>query len=333
MQLVLNTFGSYLRKKDSNFLVSTKERKAEISPKKVTSILISTAATISTDAIQLAIQNNIEIVMIDSFGHPYARIWHCKPGSTNKIRRLQLFLDRHKLGLQMAKEWLLDKITKRISFLKQLKKRRKEMDEIFLNAVEKMEESLRKIEEIQGRALEKRGEIMGYEGISGRPYFAVLSSIMPSDFKFNGRSKHPAKDPFNAMLNYAYGVLYSKVESACVIAGLDPYIGILHTDNYNKLSLVFDMIEKYRPWAEETVTVLFTGRKMKPEFFRRLKSGIVLEKNAKELLISSLNEMFEKTERYRKKNMKRLNIIQAECHRIANKILKEVKIDAGMGDL
>jgi CRISPR-associated protein Cas1 len=135
------------------------------------------------------------------------------------------------------------------------------------------------------------------------------------------------------MLNYAYGVLYSKVESACIIAGLDPYVGILHTDSYNKLSLVYDVIEMFRPWAEETVIFLFTGRKVDDEFFRESKGGIFLDKPGKQVLITALNEMFEKTERYQKRNIKRINIIQFRCHQIANQILKEVKYDAGVGDL
>ncbi len=32
------------------------------------------------------------------------------------------------------------------------------------------------------------------------------------------------------------------VEKACIIAGLDPYVGFIHTDHYNKLSLVFDFL-------------------------------------------------------------------------------------------
>ena len=35
------------------------------------------------------------------------------------------------------------------------------------------------------------------------------------------------------------------VVEAYIIAGLDPYIGFLHTDNYNKKSLVFDVIELF----------------------------------------------------------------------------------------
>ena len=69
---------------------------------------------------------------------------------------------------------------------------------------------------------------------------------MPEKYKFESRSRNPAKDEFNTLLNYGYGVLYSMVEKACIIAGLDQYIGFLHTDNYNKKSLVFDVIVLFR---------------------------------------------------------------------------------------
>lgn len=107
---------------------------------------------------------------------------------------------------------------------------------------------------------------MGFEGSAGRIYFDALNYVMPERFKFDGRSRNPAKDEFNALLNYGYGVLYSLVEKACIIAGLDPYIGFLHTDNYNKKSLVFDLIEMFRIFADETVVYLFSGRKVKVEF-------------------------------------------------------------------
>ncbi|MFO7558792.1 MAG: CRISPR-associated endonuclease Cas1 [Desulfobacterales bacterium] len=57
---------------------------------------------------------------------------------------------------------------------------------------------------------------------------------MPEKYQFSGRSRRPAKDPFNAVLNYCYGMLYSRVEKACILSGLDPFVGFLHTDNYNK---------------------------------------------------------------------------------------------------
>ena len=39
----------------------------------------------------------------------------------------------------------------------------------------------------------------------------MLSELMPEKYKFNRRSKNPAKDEFNCMLNYGYGIMYSNV--------------------------------------------------------------------------------------------------------------------------
>ena len=88
----------------------------------------------------------------------------------------------------------------------------------------------------------------------------------------------PAKDEFNSLLNYAFGILYSKVEKACVIAGLDPYIGILHTDNYGKKSLTFDIIENYRHLASRTVFKLFTQKKVNKEYFDVFSKGQSFDK-------------------------------------------------------
>jgi len=163
---------------------------------------------------------------------------------------------------------------------------------------------------------------MGLEGSAGRAYFDALSFIMPDRFKFDGRSRMPAKDEFNCLLNYGYGVLYSMVEKACIIAGLDPYIGFLHTDNYNKKSLVFDLIEMFRILVDSTVVYLFSQRKVKKDYFDEIKNGISLNKEGKAVLIESLNNTLEKSIRYKGRNIKNRNIIQFECHAIANSLIK-----------
>jgi CRISPR-associated protein Cas1 len=164
---------------------------------------------------------------------------------------------------------------------------------------------------------------MGLEGSSGRIYFAALSYVLPDRYKFNGRSRNPARDEFNALLNYAYGVLYGKVEKGCILAGLDPYVGIIHTDHYNKKSLVFDLIENFRVWADEMVVKLFASRKVKGEHFDKLQNGYTLNQEGKAVLIGSLNLFLDESVRYRGRNIKRVNIIQFECHRIANSLIKE----------
>ena len=113
-------------------------------------------------------------------------------------------------------------------------------------------------------------------------------------------------------------MLYGKVEKACIIAGLDPFIGFLHTDNYNKKSLVFDLIEPFRIFAEMTSVYLFTGKKIKDEFFDVCEHSVTLNNKGKPLVVEAMDNHLEQTVRYRKKNVKRRHLIHHEAHGLAN---------------
>jgi len=265
VQLVVNTFGASLRKEGETFLVTAGDRKFQVSSHKVASVLITTGAHLSTDAIKRACDQNIDLILLDKYGDPYARVWQAKMGSTAAIRRRQLEVADTDAGLTIVREWTQKKVQNQIDFLDQLARRRPDKIDSFTAPVVKLTDSLAKITELSGTLDDQRNSLMGYEGNAGRAYFGCLSDVMPQEFRFEGRSRQPAADEFNAMLNYAYGALYSQVERACIIAGLDPFVGFLHTDNYNKKSLVFDLIEPFRILADRCVVFLFTGRKVRKE--------------------------------------------------------------------
>ena len=322
MQLVLNTRGSFLKKNRNCFLVKTDDKSFEVSADKVDSILITTSATITTDAIKFAVDNNIDIVFLDHFGDPYGRIWHSKLGSTVLIRRRQLEKSDQPAGFDMAKEWMLTKIDNQIDFLKDLKKNRPEMKDAIQGYITGIETLRGDLAVLKGILDERRGQVMGMEGMASRTYFAALNAVMPDRWKFAGRSRNPAADEFNCLLNYGYGVLYSMVEKSCIIAGLDPYVGFMHTDNYNKKSLVFDLIEMYRIYADRTVLNLFAKKQVKEDQFDTIPNGLTLNKDGKAMLIQAINERFDRTISYHGRNIKVRNTLQYDCHRIANNLIR-----------
>lgn len=322
MQLVINTRGAYLKKNKNVFLVKNDDKIFEVSANKVDSILITTSATITTDAIKFAVENNIDIVFLDHFGDPYGRVWHSKLGSTVQIRRRQIEISDQPKGFKMATGWIGTKVDNQISFLKDLKKNRPEKKDELAEYISNIEAMKDRLAALDGTIDQMRGTIMGFEGMSSRYYFDAFSAIMPEKWKFNGRSRNPAVDEFNCLLNYAYGVLYSMVEKGCTIAGLDPYVGFLHTDNYNKKSLVFDLIEMYRIHADRTVVNLFSKRKVNDDLFDAIPNGLTLNKEGKAVLIQALNETLDKSISYRGRNIKIRNTIQYDCHRIANSLIK-----------
>ena len=322
MQLVINTRGAYLKKNKNVFLVKNDDKTFEVSANKVDSILITTSATITTDAIKFAVENNIDIVFLDHFGDPYGRVWHSKLGSTVQIRRRQIEISDHQKGFKMANGWIETKVDNQISFLKDLKKNRPEKKEELAESISNIEAMKDQITALDGTLDQMRGKVMGFEGMSSRYYFGALCAVMPEKWKFNGRSRNPAEDGFNCLLNYGYGVMYSMVEKGCIIAGLDPYVGFMHTDNYNKKSMVFDLIEMYRIYVDRTVVNLFSKRKVNDDLFDTIPNGLTLNKEGKAVLIQALNETLDKSISYRGRNIKVRNTIQYDCHRIANSLIK-----------
>jgi CRISPR-associated protein Cas1 len=118
------------------------------------------------------------------------------------------------------------------------------------------------------------------------------------------------------------------VERACICAGLDPFVGFLHTDNYNKRSLVFDLIEPFRILGERATLLLFTGRRVLKEHFEEVPGGVALSKEGRAFFLSHFNERLDKVVRYpvqgkpgKTRNVKVRDTIQHEAHGLANRLL------------
>lgn len=328
MQLVINSYGSYLHIVQDSFEIKLDEKKRRISPKKIDSILITNGCYLSSDAIQLALENKIEIQFLDKYGSPIGKVWHSKMGRTNLVRRKQLKLQDISLGVDIVKSLMIKKSQNMVTHLHKLSLRRNsQKTEYINNSIKYINERIRSIGSLDANEIDLiRYELMGYEGNISKKYFDVLSNIVPPQYKFSGRSYRPAKDEFNCYLNYGYGILYSKIEKALIIAGLDPYIGILHTDNYNKKSFVFDFIEPYRHYIDEIVIKLFTRKKIKKEHFSDVKGGLMLNDEGKKVIIQSVNELFDETKHYDGREIEIKNIMQYDAHKLANRILEEVEL-------
>ena len=323
MQLVINSAGTYITQKDGIFRLKNKDRSFDVSPQKIESIIISNQAMITTQAIAAALENNIDIVFLNGYGDPIGRVWFAKMGSTALIRRKQIEIAEDSKGLELVTDMIRQKVENQASFLRKLMYARPGKEDLFENSIKIINSALSSLAMHDGTINEARNSIMGFEGTAGRAYFQSLSRLMPEKYIFKGRSRQPAMDPFNAVLNYCYGILYSRIEKACILAGLDPYVGFLHTDNYNKKSMVFDLIEPFRIFAEQTAVYLFTGKKIKDEYFNMADNAVSLNDKGKPVVIGAINSHMEESVRYRRKNVKRKYLPQHEAHRLANILLAD----------
>lgn len=338
MQLYITTYGAFLHIRDGMFQVKYTENgeeiKKKIPPKKVSSIVLDRGTSLTYEAVKTALTYNIDIVFAEGDGAPIGRVWHSKLGSTTKIRKRQLEASMNAEAIPWVKNWVTDKIGSQIDFIKDLKKHRKAKEEQINNVLEKMEEMLVKVDALEGETVADIADsLRGYEGTAGRYYFGLLSALLSKEHRFKGRSYRPAEDPFNAFLNYGYGILYSRIEKCIMIAGLDPYVGFLHRDDYNQTSFVFDFIEPYRPFVDLTVYRLFSGKKVNQDHYREITNGVGLTKEGKKLIVESFIKRFDTDKiRYRGRSQTRMNAIQQDAHTFANKLI-EIEVNANLSGL
>lgn len=328
MQIYLNTYGTYLHVKDDMFEIRIPVKDAEptkqhIASHKISSIIMSTSAALSTDAVRLALMNNIDIIFTQADGYPIGRIWHSKLGSTTKIRKRQLEASLGKEAVLFTKEWIIVKMQNQLEFIKDLKKHRAQMGDYLDHKITKIENLIVSLSNLNAEKIDEIGDtVRGLEGTCGRLYFETINYVLPEQYQFDGRSMRPAKDSFNAFINYGFGILYSRIEKSLMIAGLDPYVGFLHRDDYNQKSMVFDFIEPYRIFVETAVFRLFAAKKVNKAHVDEITNGVTLNKEGKELLVTALNNYMEDTIRYKGRNQTRTNAMQQDAHTFANSLLQ-----------
>ncbi len=321
MQLVLDTKGLEVIKKDGVFHIKGEKGSKAISPAKLDSIAITASVMISSDAIALAIQHQVPILVFDRIGKAKARLWSPYFESIATLRRMQArFIESPE-----AMAWMLDlfalKTEAQIDNLKYLKSRRSVLSLALGQPISYLRRKSRSFEEFRDKLPEEcRQQVMGVEGTLARIYWQAVGNALPSRYSFQGRSRRPAKDIFNAGINYLYGMLYSVVEGALFSVGLDPHLGILHADEYNKPTLAFDLIEPFRPWADRLLVEMCMDKQLKESFFTKNQYGIFLNKSGKAFIIPAFNDYLRSTTTYLHQESTVKNHIYFTAGRLAQRI-------------
>lgn len=87
-------------------------------------------------------------------------------------------------------------------------------------------------------------------------------------------SKRQAINPANALLNYLYTLLEAETTLALHAAGLDPGLGIWHTDERHRDSLALDVMEAARPTVDRYVLDLLTQTTFRGRDFHETGRGV-----------------------------------------------------------
>lgn len=297
MQLIIDTSQTKVTVKDRCFYIQNSSTKRQISPSRIKSIAITSNVLINSSAIMLAAENEIPIHYFDNTGKVKARLWSPYFKNLASLRQRQILLADSPVitrfiidALEMKFDLKMDNIRRYSSIDNSNESKCYE----FITRIDNSKNKLSKY--TSSTLLSCRESLLGIEGSVSRAYWSAIATTLSEPYRFDSRTRRPAKDIFNSALNYLYGMLYSVIENAVFASGLDPLHGYLHKENYKKPSLVFDLIEPFRPYIDKCLLELCHSTILKKEHFSRKGHGYWVSKNGKKILIPAFNEWMDKSQ-------------------------------------
>ena len=277
---------------------------------KITRIILEGKGfSLSSDVIKKCADNNITIDFIGRDALAYASLITYKSTMSQTVFKQALILHTTQ-HLKLATEFIRGKAKNQLNYLKYLNKYHKLLDKQ-INTIEKSIPKLKIALNIN--------ELMGYEGSISASYWDALKLVL--EVPFERRVTFGAKDIVNSSLNYAYAILYGKVQHSLVYAGLSLNISFLHALDNKKPTLTFDMIEEFRTFIVDR-TIVSMLNKDEPV---KLGNDGLLTKSSRRLIAKNIKEKLGSYTMHKKESKKVENIIQTQAFNLAKVVNGEEK--------
>jgi CRISPR-associated protein Cas1 len=319
--LFIQDYGAFVSKHQGRLRITVKGERQQDAPllHLETLTLADHGVSISADAIAACARYGIPVHIVDSRGDPVASMYASTLIGTVKTRRAQLLAYADKRGFETARALALGKIRNQAALLRYVAKYRQEKDPALYQALRDAAiETLGHEQELLALKAacidDVRGQMLSAEGRAAKAYWAGVKHLTPSELGWPGRKGRHADDPFNMALNYGYGVLYSEVERAALLAGLDPYAGFLHTDRPGKPSLVLDLIEPFRAPVTDRSILAMVGKGTALGLDKRGN----LEKKTRSLIAEKIHARLDAPARYKGKRLSPRAILQTQARELAS---------------
>lgn len=326
MELIVEGHGTFLAKHQGRLRVSRARQLLQEVPllhlERI--IIVDNGVALSSDVIRACSEEGIPIHFLGSRGDAIASLYSAGLTGTVLTRRAQLLAYETSQGVMFAKAAIHGKLENQANLLRYIAKYRKETEadlykEIMLIAVE-MRDYVHELEQLQPSNIEEgREQLLSVEGRATQKYWHAIGQIIPPSLQWPGRETRGATDPFNSILNYGYGILYSQVEQAITLAGLDPYGGFLHADRPGKPSLVLDLIEEFRQAVVDRAVIGMVNKR----FVIEQDEDGRLSEATRTRLAEKIQERMGSTEMYEKKRQTLRFILQSQARHLACFLRKE----------
>ena len=326
MQIVLDTRGLQMSVRNGCFFFKTEKETRMVHPNRVNSILVTSACRISSPALVLASINQIPLTVCDGYGRPQARIWSPRFVNTSKLRRNQYHFTSSDSALKWASGIIGLKIKGQISNLKFLSNRKSSLAGMVNRAIAAIErQNVSYSSKIIDDFYERKKQLLFTEAFAASQYWQLIGKELHKPFQFENRIKRQPTDGFNAGINYLYGMLRNQVETAVLSIGLDPTLGIVHRDGYKMPSLVFDLMEPFRPVMDRLLLTAILEGNITDDAFQKKELALQITKTGRKQLIELFVKKLHSRILYRGSGISLNNHILTEVKQLSN-IIKTTRM-------
>ena len=254
-------------------------------------VIVDGSGEITLDALRWLAEQNISLILLSWDGSTSSV--QCQTGyisDPKKVRRQQEIASDPKKSMDFAIKTLVKKLQESIITLDAYFSHSPRLR----NATAAIEAN---IAQLKGRRIRSLSDLLGLEGGSAVLYFSVWNDL---DIKWKGLKRQPIPDdwqtfksrssltggveienrkashPVNAMLNYAYAVLYRHVLINVIAEGFDPNIGVMHkkTRKSSRHDYVLDSMEPMRPVVDRAVLDVLSKETFAGSDFQLQANGV-----------------------------------------------------------
>jgi len=291
--LYLTEQGSILRKTGDRLIVQKDDEiLLDVQCSKIEAVLIFGNVQFTTQAVHELFEHGIELALLTRTGRLVGQI--TSPFTKNIELRIEQFKKYHDeiFRLNLSKTIIGGKTSNCLNIIKSFSYNHPEID--FRSEITDIETAIKSVSNAGSVA-----SLRGIEGICAKAYFGGFGKMILGGFRFEGRKKHPATDPVNALLSFGYTLTFNEISSLLDGLGFDPYLGYFHEVEYGRASLASDIQEEFRAMVDRFTLYLVNNRMLGVEdFYTNEKDGSVYLKR------EAMKKYFVEYEKYLSREFK-----------------------------
>jgi CRISPR-associated endonuclease Cas1/group II intron reverse transcriptase/maturase len=256
-EILVTRPGTYLGRTGERLLIRRDgKREAEVPFSLVRNItFLTTAFSLSGEFMVEMAARGIPILLAGTDGRPAVRIGPPEMPA-HELSIAQSTLAASPAGLELARSIVTGKIRNQVNLLQYFLKypeRRSGGDFLgvasaAVSAMESVAADVSSREFGEDHELE-RNRLFASEARAAIEYWGAVQAMLWWKPGFDKRVHRGAADLVNSLLNYGYGILYSRLWVVLARSGLNVNIGFLHKPQPGKAGLLYDFIEEFRAAA------------------------------------------------------------------------------------